>query len=508
MFKKSSYSIVNNTKTASIPPPTKGWNTRDPIAQMDSAYAVLMENVFPATEDVVIRNGYAAHKTGITTPIRTLMDYAGRTTSKMFAVSAGKIYDVTTQGTYSAPVVSGLSNSDFQFVNFGNSGGSFLLCCNGQDGLRSYDGTTWATQTITGMTNPVWIQAHNRRIFMGEQNSLKFGYLATEAIAGAVSLFDLSPEAGLGGYLVGMCSWTRDGGSGMDDLAVFITSNGEAIIYQGIDPSNINDWSKIGTFRIGKPVGRRFFARTGGDVTLITQDGYLPLSGVLPIDRIGANKVAISNQINSVVTKALKDYGGNFGWQVIVYPKSQWLLFNIPITSTLSEQHVFNLQTKSPCRFTNMNALCWGLFNDQLYFGDYSGNIFKADSGNSDNGANIDFQLKPAFNYFGYRGRQKHFKLVRPFFEATDSFSVAVTMETDFQESQHISYPSFTPSSTSKWDQSYWDVDFWGGYFTSYKWISVTNIGYAATVHIIGSSKTLNLSLKSIDYQYSVGGVI
>jgi hypothetical protein len=43
-----------------------------------------------------------------------------------------------------------------------------------------------------------------------------------------------------------MGTWTLDAGYGVDDYAVFITNNGEAIVYKGSDPSDPNDWSLIG----------------------------------------------------------------------------------------------------------------------------------------------------------------------------------------------------------------------------------------------------------------------
>ena len=53
------------------------------------------------------------------------------------------------------------------------------------------------------------------------------------AVAGAASMFDLGQIFTEGGYLMAMATWTVDAGYGVDDLAVFITSEGEVAVYRG-----------------------------------------------------------------------------------------------------------------------------------------------------------------------------------------------------------------------------------------------------------------------------------
>src|SRR6185436_9262950 len=95
------------------------------------------------------------------------------------------------------------------------------------------------------------------RLFFIPKASLSFWYLPAGAAGGALAEFDLSGEAVKGGYLMAMATWTRDGGSGVDDFAVFITSEGEAIVYQGTNPNSSTTWAKVGSYTIGKPLGRR-----------------------------------------------------------------------------------------------------------------------------------------------------------------------------------------------------------------------------------------------------------
>lgn len=498
------------TQTTSIPAPIKGWNTRDPLAEMDPLHAIIMDNWFPGTQEVKVRNGFTSWATGLPATCNTLLEYNGLTNvNKLFAAAGSSIYDVSSGGAVGAAVVSGQTNSKFQFINFGTTGGQYLWACNGVDTPVTYNGTAWSTAALTGMTGvPIWVANHQRRLFFGADQSLSFYYLPVLNIAGAASQFDLSSLFKRGGYLMGMITWTRDGGSGMNDLACFVTSEGEVAVYAGTDPSSSSNWSLQGVFRIGKPIGRRFWTKLGGDAVLITQDGFVPLSGILPIDRIGANTVSISDQINKTVNDSVINYGSNYGWQAMTYPKGQWLLFNVPVSSSVSHQYVFNVLTKAPCRFTGMNATCWANYNDYPFFASGTA-IYKADNGTNDNGAAISSDAKQAFNYFGTPGRQKLFKMARPIFASTGNFTAALDLNTDFSDNIPSATPTFTSPGAAIWDSSTWDSASWSGDYNIAKdWQSVTGLGYNAALRIRVSSKDLSISWRSTDYVWETGGVL
>ena len=83
----------------------------------------------------------------------------------------------------------------------------------------------------------------------------------------------------LGGNLIQIGTLSIDGGEGVDDLLVLMMSSGEVLVYSGSNPSS--DFSLNGTFRIAEPVNeKRGMAKLGGDLIVITREGYLPLSQV------------------------------------------------------------------------------------------------------------------------------------------------------------------------------------------------------------------------------------
>jgi hypothetical protein len=97
------------------------------------------------------------YRIGINTPINTLMNYAGVTTQQIFAAAGTSIYDCDTQ---TAAQVFTIANDKFQYVNFSNESGDYIVACNGVDPVTIYNGTKWFTlatvttaQTISSITN-------------------------------------------------------------------------------------------------------------------------------------------------------------------------------------------------------------------------------------------------------------------------------------------------------------------------------------------------------------------
>lgn len=142
--------------TSSQPAPIGGWNVRDALAVMKPTEAVSMENWWPTPVDVQVRKGYVNWATGLPGTVDTIMAYNGPTgAKKLFAItSTGSLYDVSSQGAVGAPIITGLSNGQWQYVAFTTPGGNFLLACNGLDSMLRYNGTNWVSVlgSATGAT--------------------------------------------------------------------------------------------------------------------------------------------------------------------------------------------------------------------------------------------------------------------------------------------------------------------------------------------------------------------
>tara|TARA_Y100000310_G_C20704273_1_gene833437 strand:- start:6283 stop:7797 length:1515 start_codon:yes stop_codon:yes gene_type:complete len=498
--------------SAALPPPTKGWDTRESLADMPEDHAIQLDNWFPETDKVTVRRGSSSWATGMVGAVESLIEYIPLTGSgELFAANAGDIYSVSTTGAIGAAVSTGHTNDRWQFVNMGTSGGQFVRLFNGADTPLLYDGSTWATTAITHVdltaANLVWGNLHQKRLWTGEVDSLDAYYGAVNAVSGAFLKFPLGGVATKGGYIMAMGTWTRDSGAGQDDVAVFLTSEGEAIVYAGTDPSDSTLWSLIGVFAIGKPIGRRCIVKAGSDIILMTQDGFVPLSGILSMDRSQSRLVALSDQIAQAVNDAVRSYGTIFGWQPILYPKGVMLIFNIMQSTKTSHQYVFNTITGAPCRFTKMNALCFGILNDNVYFGTSDGTVNKFDDGTSDLGSAIEADGLQAFSYFKSSQANKVFKLVEPIFESDGNPNAAIDLNLDFQVKIPTGVAAASPTRSGIWGVSNWGVGIWGTAKQVYRgWRGVRGKGRSASLRIRIDTTTARPSWLATNFTYVLGG--
>lgn len=497
-----------------IPAPVGGWNARDSIAEMDGKDAPVLTNMFPATTECILRLGFSKWSTGYPSQVETIFSYAGATTDKLFGVSNGAIYDATAGGAIGAAAVSGLSNSRFQYVNMSTSGGNYLFAVNGADKARYFDGSTWSadggTFTITVADTSKWISCtlHKQRIWGIEKSSLKAYYLPTQSVAGAASLFDLSSFFKLGGYLVGIETWTVDGGTGVDDYLVFATNKGEILVYQGTDPSSASTWAMKGLWRIGAPVGNRCFYKYQGDLLIISQDGLMPLSGALQSSRVNP-RVALSNKIQFAVSDAVSSYGANFGWQVIYFPKENQLYLNVPVSVGRQQQFVMNTISGSWCNYVGWPANCWEIWKDNPYFGG-SNYIGKAWDTYADAGANITFQGLQAFSDFKSPGVFKRFTRLRPVFRTDGQPAVLASVNLDYDQTLNGSAVSYSPgSSAGVWGSGVWGSALWGSGTLSIvkNWQGASGIGYTGAPQINGACNGVDVRWVSTDIQMERGAV-
>jgi hypothetical protein len=257
MFKPAKRRTQTST-AASLPAMTGGWNARDPLPMMKEQYAVLLDNFFPGTGSVDMRRGSVLHASAAGAgPVETLMEYASGSTRQMLACGSGGIYDVSTGGGATA-LSTAFGGNQWIWVNFRG----FVVAVNGVDAPINYNGTAIATSTITGSglapADLNYVVAHKSRLYFTEANTLSFWYLSTNAIQGASSEFDLSGIFRMGGTLVALGSWTRDGGSGSDDL--FLVA-GRRVPGGATDGPALHDqvWGGLG----GVDSGRAFAAVSG-----------------------------------------------------------------------------------------------------------------------------------------------------------------------------------------------------------------------------------------------------
>lgn len=473
------------------PAPIGGWDALSPLAAMEPKYAVALLNWVPRTNWCELRGGYNAWAQGISTdPVETLMCYRPPDAAEqLFAASAGDIWDVSEYGMPTLEVTS-LTSNKWQHINFTPAAGSsYILMVNGSDSYRAYDGSTWSNPVVTGINDNllIHINAFKRRVWFIEVNSTSAWFLGTDAIAGAATELDLGSFMSRGGHLMAMATWTVDGGNGPDDMAVFITSKGQIIIYKGTDPTNANAWALVGVFDLPPPIGRRCFSRIGSDVAVITLQGLLPLSQSLPFDPSASRSVALTNRIQNAMLQAAQIGSAFFGWQVIPFPQQSLIVMNVPQSeATTQVQYVMNAITGAWTQFTGWNASSFETFNESLYFGDNDGNVNLAYAGGLDLVDPILADMKCAFNYFDEPGRLKNMNLIRPFLVADGTLTPTIQIDVDFADSSPSAPVTILTPTGALWDTSLWDTGIWStGSAPVINWLSATALGTALAIRMI-----------------------
>jgi hypothetical protein len=440
----------------SVPSPITGWNTRDALDAMPPTDAVLLDNWYPDAGGVNLRNGYVPYSTGLGVgAVKTLAEYNAGTIRKLLAGASGAIYDVSSSGAVGAPLASGFGSDAWQTASFLSK----LFFCNGVDTVKVFDGTSLSNSTFTGVTlsTLVGVAVYQQRLFFWQNNSTGFWYAQLNSIDGALAFYDLQAFAPRGGNLIAITLFSHDGGNGVLDFIAFILSSGDVIMFNGNDPSNANAWSMLGRYRISPPVGPRAVAQYGADSFLTTYDDHVPLQQQLVALKLG--QMPPRSKISNAVQAAVIANKGGFGWQALYYPKGRRLIFNIPNLDGTFSQHIQNMSIQAWCRFTNMNSYCWGLFNDNLFFGGAGGIVYQADTGSLDVLGQITATAQQAWNTFDSPVR-KRIMAVRPVIQAQGTINYSFKLGFDYGDI-NVGISATSPATGSPWDISPWDTSPW-----------------------------------------------
>jgi hypothetical protein len=234
------------------------------------------------------------------------------------------------------------------------------------------------------------------------------------------------------------------------------------------------------------------------------------MTAMMARDRTQADRASVSARVRDAFQPAARLYKANFGWEIVTYPGGRMAFANVPKQEGAEqEQYVMNALTGAWCRFQGLNGNCWAVFNENLYFGGNAGVVYQADTGKDDDGADIAWRVRWAYNYFGARGRLKHLHLMRPILESNGSINPAVTINKDYKTVEPTQIASFAGTGSAEWDVAKWDVDEWGsGDATQTKWLSIGGTGHAVSAHMKGGVQGITCRIIGFDLVYSLGGLM
>ena len=349
--------------------------------------------------------------------------------------------------------------------------------------------------TITGVATSDLTQIflHKTRLFAVEKNSLSVWYLPAASIGGAATELPLGAVFKKGGELMFGASWSLDSGAGLDDVAVFVTSNGEIAVYEGDDPSSATDWRLAGVYEVSRPLNKHAYFKAGGDLAILTEDGIIPVSEALRKDRAALQAVAISYPIEDAWKSAVANRSTDFPITPTLW-QSQALLM-IGVAGTGGVAYVANARTGAWCRYTGWDVRCGAVANDRLYFGTNGGKVMRGQSGGNDDGSAYIGRYVPKFTE-ARAAKPKVANHAGVTVKATESPNFRMACFRDYAIGE---YPTTTPlvsEEGSVWGTGVWGTFVWGtssaeDAFTVWKAVRATGYSLAPVIVVAANQASL-----------------
>lgn len=342
-----------------------------------------------------------------------------------------------------------------------------------------------STVTITGVTTSdlshVWSFAS--RLWFVESGTQSAWYLPVDSIGGAATEFSLAGTFRRGGALLFGAAWSTDAGDGLNDQCVFVSTEGEVVIYRGTNPASASTWSLVGVYDIGEPIGAKATMKAGGDLMIATKVGLVPLSEAIRRDVAALSLGAVSRAIEPEWRRQAQALTTE--WQIAKWPAENIMVVTQPESSvTLGTCLVANMQTGAWSRFTGIDTQSAANFAGTVYFGTSDGVIFEMQSGGQDDATPYTAAYLGQAENLGLPGVQKTVKMARPMIVSDVPVNAQFGCLTDYREELPSPPNASTVQPTEGWDISVWDVSVWdassgGVTATDSQWISVGATGYA-----------------------------
>jgi len=516
-------------KSTIFPAPVGGWikntNLATPGARLPDGSAVngayLLDNWWPTATAVRMRGGtelFATVGDGTEVVVQMFI-YLNGNERFLFAATQDAIYDVTNGDAVETGAVEDLTSGEWTAVQFATPGGVFLSCVNGYDLPQVFDGTSWSTTpAITGdgldpsLLSHVW--SYSQRLFFIEKDTFNAWYLTADSIGGEATKLPLGGVFRLGGSLLFGATWSIETGNGLNQQCIFVTTEGECAVYQGSDPSTTSTWSKVGLYRIGKPLGSRAVLSAGGDLAIATNIGFIPLSQAVMRDFAALSPVAISYKIETAWNDAVASRG--VGWCCAIWPTKQLVLVSPPPSLDSDQPFVLgtNARTGSWGRALGWDARCLALFDDRMFYGTENGAIVECEVTGSDMGSPYTATCVSLFDPMKSPACLKISLEMRAVIRAPYEAVPQLSLQTDYALNLPAAPADSGSTSGSVWGVGIWGKDVWDSpheLLVFERWQSVGGAGYslAPGVQITsGRIEAPNIELVQVDVTYDQADIV
>ena len=473
--------VAQHHQTVTLPAPTRGIIESENEAYMQPGAALVCDNWVPTMRGVKLRGGYQPWCTlPEPVPIISGFEYVSGGMQRMYVGTASSLFDVTS--IVPALVKSGQSSGNYAAAQFANQGGDWLIVTNeaGDAPLR-FNGSTWDVLDPTLPTPPenlitgppdtpiengkglTYVWKYRNRLFFIEGGTMNAWYLGINSVGGALKMIPLSGAARMGGRLISGGVMSIDAGDGMDDKCIFLSDQGECIVFTGTNPDDPNNWRQEGRYFVGPPLGINAHFQVGGDLMIMTIEGIVPLSAATQKTGGQLETAMITRNIKSLwrdevidkrehpwTARRWDEYGGIFVTTPGGKPGQRRCL-------------VANNATGAWCRFTNYDATCFMRLYENFYFGTQDGVVMQAEKSGNDNGFPYHATLVGGWEMFQQPSATVVWHQARAVFISNEAFVPHLSATTDFEIIIQTPPPVVADVFVSEdaWDQGKWDDALW-----------------------------------------------
>jgi hypothetical protein len=357
----------------------------------------------------------------------------------------------------------------------------------------------------TSKLSYVW--AYKQRLWFVEKDSLNAWYLPIDQVAGAAVDFPLGGVFGRGGSLLFGQTWSLDSGAegGLSEQNIFVSTEGEVATYQGVNPGGGGDFSKVGVYRIGRPLGPKAFIRAGGDLVIATDIGFVPLSQAIQRDIAALSPGAVSFPIEVAWNERVAARG-SVPWHAEVWPTKQMSVIALPTVAESSpEMLIANARTGAWALYTGWDGGCLEVFQERLFFGSSDGRVVEAEVTGADEGLPYVSTVVPLFTDLGSPASLKTLGMARATMLSAYPINENVSIQVDFTINLPPPPSSAPIGSPSVWGVGVWGTAQWGQEAVKkpvQRWHSVYGSGYAIAPALqitSGSAVPLDVELIRFD---------
>lgn len=237
---------------------------------------------------------------------------------------------------------------------------SNVVIVDGQADPVRYDGTSFLPAAYNppdgvALRDLDGIAAHNDRPFLWKRGGpLEFFYGEVGGVGGRLQRFPLGRLGNITGSIAAIRSLTVDAGHGMNDALCILTTTGQAVVYEGLNPGDPDDWRLLGRFQAAAPVDEHAFVQIGADVWMLTAQGVVSIG-----ESLRSSLLALVSDVARPLMQVILDevHAGPADWQGHVAGDGSMILLN-RVRNGVARQFVFYVESQA-WHTTDYPALCW-----------------------------------------------------------------------------------------------------------------------------------------------------